>query len=148
MSAVRRAAPEVIDTHFRFEGPVAGQLEVAFLEDLRDHLGDSVEVEVLLGSPPTPASPTDTEIYRQVSSVLSEIAPVVPAFISGFTDSRYFRLRDIPAYGVWPFALELAELQGIHGFNERISLDRFDAGVELMVKVVRACVERSRSTRQ
>ncbi len=113
--------------------------ETAFLDDVRNHLGDSVDIEVLLGSPPIPASPTDGDVYRRVAQVLGERAPVVPAFISGFTDSRYFRLRGIPAYGVWPFALELAELQGIHGFDERISLDRFDAGVELMTELIRAC---------
>lgn len=113
--------------------------ETAFLDDIRRHLGDRVNVEVLLGSPPAPASPTDSNVYRRIAQVFGEQAPVVPAFISGFTDSRYFRLRGIPAYGVWPFALELAELQGIHGFDERISLDRFDAGVELMVELVRAC---------
>lgn len=56
--------------------------------------------------------------------------------ISGFTDSRFFRERRIPAYGVTPFALAGEDLQGIHGPDERIPLDELDRGVERMRRVV------------
>jgi acetylornithine deacetylase/succinyl-diaminopimelate desuccinylase-like protein len=110
----------------------------AFLERLRGALGSRVEVEVLLASPPAEPSPTDTGAYAAATSVLAREAPVIPAFISGFTDARYFRERGIPAYGVSPFVLDPEVLRGIHGVDERIPLAEFEAGVERMRRIVEA----------
>jgi acetylornithine deacetylase/succinyl-diaminopimelate desuccinylase-like protein len=110
----------------------------AFLRRLREALGPEVEVEVLLTSPPTPPSPVDGPLYRTVASVLGSEAPVVPAFISGFTDSRYLRARGIDTYGVSPFALEPQLLRGIHGPDERIPLAELERGVERMRRIVAA----------
>jgi acetylornithine deacetylase/succinyl-diaminopimelate desuccinylase-like protein len=110
----------------------------AFLERLRGALGSRVEVEVLLASPPAEPSPTDTGAYAAATSVLAREAPVIPAFISGFTDARYFRERGIPAYGVSPFVLDPEVLSGIHGVDERIPLAEFEAGVERMRRIVEA----------
>ncbi len=115
----------------------------AFLARIEEALGDQLHVEVLLTSPPVPPSPVDDPIYRAVSRVLSKTAPVVPAFIAGFTDSRYFRERGIPAYGVSPFFLEPQDFLGIHGPDESIPLDEFDRGVERMERIVEACATSS-----
>jgi cardiolipin synthase len=52
-------APEVVDVHFRFEGPVAGQLEAAFLEDWERATGEP--------APPAPHmsdGPAGTSVCR------------------------------------------------------------------------------------
>lgn len=108
----------------------------ALLEQVREALGREVAVRVLLTAPPAPASPTDSRLYRAAASVLGGEGPVVPAFIAGFTDSRYFRQRGIPAYGISPFTLELRELRGIHGADEQIRLKVFDRGVERLRRMV------------
>jgi len=113
-----------------------------YLARLREALGDRLHVDVLVTSPPVPPSPTDNPIYRAVASVLGETAPAVPAFIPGFTDSRYFRERGIPAYGVSPFFLEPQAFLGIHGPDELIPIGELDRGVERMRRIVRACVAR------
>lgn len=110
----------------------------AFLARLREALGGGIGVEVLLSSPPSPPSPTGHPGYRSVAGVLEAEARVVPAFIPGFTDSRYFRERGIPTYGVSPFALEGEVLSGIHGADERIPLHEFEAGIERMRRIVAA----------
>lgn len=107
-----------------------------FLARIRRAVGREVDVEVLLTSPSSPPSPTDHRAYRTVVGVLGEEAPVVPAFIAGFTDSRYLRARGIPTYGVTPFALEPTHLQGIHGPDERIPVDELNRGVERMRRIV------------
>ncbi len=112
----------------------------AFLAGLRETLGERVQVEILLDSPPVAPSPTDGEIYRCLEKALSEAAPVVPAFIPGVTDARYFRLRGIAAYGFSPFVIDGADLGGIHGADERIPVAAFERGVETMIRVTRACV--------
>ena len=83
-----------------------------FLDRVKAALGNEVETELLLGSPLGSSSPSDSADWRTLASVLGP-APTVPAFIAGFTDSRYFRGRNIAAYGISPFALAGDELAGI-----------------------------------
>ncbi|HXO22876.1 MAG TPA: M20/M25/M40 family metallo-hydrolase [Thermoanaerobaculia bacterium] len=111
---------------------------VAFLAGVRKALGKSLAVKVLVTSPPAPSSPTAGRVYEAVSRVLKAEAPVVPAFISGFTDSRFFRQRGIPAYGLSPFAGEGEDMAGIHGPDERISLAELDRGVRRMQRILAA----------
>ncbi len=115
----------------------------AYLARIEQALGDRLHVEVLLTSPPLPPAPVDDPIYRAVAKVLAKTAPPVPAFIAGFTDSRYFRARGIPAYGVSPFFLEPQDFFGIHGPDESIPLDELDRGVERMKQIVEACATTS-----
>lgn len=114
----------------------------AFLGEVGELLAPEATVHVLLRAPRAPPSPTDTAIFRRLEEVLGEEAPVVPAFIPGVTDSRWFRERGIPAYGFSPFVLEGTAMRGIHGADERIDLDAFRRGVERTKRVVEACVGR------
>ena len=107
-----------------------------FLKEIRTALGDGFEVEVLVTSPPAAPSPAAGRLYDALRGALSPDAPVVPTFVPGFTDSRFFRERRIPAYGVTTFALSGEDLRGIHGPDERIPLDELDRGVERMRRVV------------
>jgi len=109
-----------------------------FLARVREALGGDVRVEVLLRGPGTEPSPTAHPVYRLLAEELGREGPVVPAFIGGFTDSRYFRRRGIAAYGISPFLLEAEDLRGIHGTDERIPLAELDRGVERMRRLVRA----------
>lgn len=109
-----------------------------FLARARRAAGDQVTVEVLLAAPPVPPSPTDHPAFRAIAAVLGREAPVVPAFIAGFTDSRWFRERGIAAYGVTPFALEGEVLGGIHGPDERIPVDELERGIARMRAIVAA----------
>jgi acetylornithine deacetylase/succinyl-diaminopimelate desuccinylase-like protein len=110
----------------------------AFLSGIEEALGKGFDVKVLVTSPPVPSSPAAGRLYGALERVLAADAPVVPTFVPGFTDSRYFRERRIPAYGVTPFAAGGDDLKGIHGPDERIPLDELDRGVERMRRVVAA----------
>jgi acetylornithine deacetylase/succinyl-diaminopimelate desuccinylase-like protein len=110
----------------------------AALARVAQALGREVTVRVLLQAPPSDPSPADGPVFATFSRILGGEAPVVPSFISGFTDSRYFRERGIPAYGLSPFALAADEQRGIHGPDESIPLAEFDRGVERMKKLLTA----------
>lgn len=116
----------------------------AFLARIREALGEGFDVKVLVTSPPAPPSPASGRLYAAFQKVLSRDAPVVPTMVPGFTDSRFFRERGIPAYGITPFALEGDDLKGIHGPDERIPLDELDRGVERMRGILRAYAGPSR----
>lgn len=101
-------------------------------------MGDGFEVKVLVTAPPAPPSPSGGRLYGALQKVLSSDAPVVPTFVPGFTDSRFFRERRIPAYGVTTFSVPGEDLRGIHGPDERIPLAELDRGVERLRRVVAA----------
>ncbi len=104
----------------------------AFQAAIERALGREIEVKLLLTAPPAAPSPAAGRLYAAFARVLGAEAPVVPAMVPGFTDSRFFRERGIAAYGISPFALEAADSAGIHGVDERIPLAAFDRGVERM----------------
>lgn len=110
----------------------------AVLETIRRTVGDDADVEVLLVSPPQPPSPTDVAAYDLLVGTLRNEARAIPLFISGITDSRFFRQAGIPAYGFSPFALDPVDALGIHGPDEGIPTEVFDDGVDRMERVVRA----------
>ncbi len=111
----------------------------AYLSELRRVLGDGFNVEVLLSAGPTPASPTRGEVFDALRRTLEVRAPLLPTFMVGTTDSRYFRQRGIPAYGFSPFALPSGRRYGIHGIDEHLPRTVFLRGVETLWRVVQAC---------
>ncbi|MCP4660466.1 MAG: M20/M25/M40 family metallo-hydrolase [bacterium] len=113
----------------------------AYLRDVRELLGPDLEVELLLSSPQVAASPIDHPFYLALKDVLSVRAPVVPTFLVGITDSRFFRQLGIPAYGVSPFALNPPDVRGIHAPDEHIPIAEFLRGVETMRRILRAWTE-------
>ena len=88
---------------------VSGYNPERFMAELRAVIDDPrVRIETLFASS-TPASPTDTPLYRAIESSVAAICPgaaVVPSVSTGFTDSRVFRRQGIPAYGFMPLLLE------------------------------------------
>jgi acetylornithine deacetylase/succinyl-diaminopimelate desuccinylase-like protein len=133
INVVPQQAEALVDVRLLPDTPVE-----AVLKRIRDAMGPNPSIEVLLSSPPTPPSSTQTELYRVLERTLTADAPLVPSFITGTTDSRYFRERGIPAYGFSPFVLAGEEVRGIHGADESIPLERFRDGLATMKKVVRA----------
>jgi acetylornithine deacetylase/succinyl-diaminopimelate desuccinylase-like protein len=114
-----------------------------FLDELRAVLADErVQLEVLnrfTGA----GSSMDTRFVRVVGEVVAELvegAQVAPEMTSGFTDSRIYRLRGVPAYGFVPCLLQPEELAGVHGHNERISVENIRLGLQVLYEVVRRLV--------
>lgn len=103
-------------------------------------LGTGIHVEELMRSGASPASSTDSDVYGTLERVLGVRAPVAPAMIAGATDSRFFRRRGVDAYGFSPFVVASENAGGIHGPDERIPVDDFLRGCEMMKRVVAALV--------
>ncbi len=49
-------------------------------------------------------------------------APVIPAMLTGFNDSHYFRQHGLVAYGFVPIEVTEQEGHTVHGANERIPI--------------------------
>ncbi len=124
---------------------VPGYEHEKFLGELRRVIDDDkVEIETVFGSLSPPTSP-DTEMHAAIREVCSKVMPeaaLLPRVSAGFTDSRTFRRRGVPAYGFVPMLLAPSEMGGQHGNNERVSLKNLRLGVEVLYRVVeRVCAE-------
>jgi len=110
-----------------------------FIQNVKQVINDdAITVEKLLSFAPS-SSPTTTALYRAITAVAtSEQAPVVPAVLTGFTDSHYFRTHDIVSYGFVPFDMADDDEKGVHGINERVSLDNLRNGTRRLIAVLQA----------
>ncbi len=114
-----------------------------FKRELRDALNDpGITIDQILGFTPAVSS-TDNALYRTIVQVTKQHYPnaaIVPAVSTGFTDSHFFRDRGIASYGYAPFLIPQADESGVHGNNERISLQNVRTGTQMMYEIVRAMV--------
>ena len=111
----------------------------AFLAELGGILGGDIAVETQMGFTPAVSS-SETGLFRLIEDVTRKHFPgaaVVPSVIAGFTDSHFLRDLDITAYGYSPFAIPLDDRAGVHGNDERLSIENVRRGVRVMSDVVR-----------
>jgi acetylornithine deacetylase/succinyl-diaminopimelate desuccinylase-like protein len=110
------------------------------LQSAIDDPAISLEIELSFPADAASASATDTplmEAIRRVAARRRPAAVVVPRVITGFTDAHWFRAQGIVAYGFVPRRLRPAETRGVHGANERISIENLALGIEATLDVLR-----------
>jgi acetylornithine deacetylase/succinyl-diaminopimelate desuccinylase-like protein len=118
----------------------------ATVDRIRGAAGRRAGIEVILQGQAAPPSTTDTVLYRTLERVMKQTEPgsvVGPSVSAGTSDSRFFRARDIVAYGISPFKVNYYDANTVHGVDERIRARFFIEGVGLMRRIVREfCVQR------
>ena len=117
-----------------------GQDPQAFLADLGRVVGDT-GITIRPDGPNWPAteSPIDTDLFRAIVAAAHARHPgvlVTTPPLAGFTDSHFFRNLGIASYGVSPFPISEADSRGVHGNNERLSLDALTFGVHFLYDVI------------
>lgn len=116
-----------------------GQSCKVFANRIRTVVADpGVEIEPIL-SFASRSAPADTPLFDAIRTVAAEVDPdaaVVPRVIAGFTDAHYFRDLGVVAYGFVPRWLPASETRGIHGPNERISIQNLERGTRTMVRIL------------
>jgi len=117
----------------------------AFLRELAGVIDDpGIRVEQIMAFTPA-VSPTDNPLYRAIVTVTQRHFPqanVYPAVSTGFTDSHFFRDLGIASYGFAPFLIPADQESGVHGNNERISIDNVRRGTVVMLEIVQAVAGR------
>ena len=114
------------------------------LGELREIVADdAVEMEPVKSSVGT-ESPSDTELFEAMrDAVLAERpeAVVVPYLTGGGTDAKHLRPKGVTCYGLIPFVLDDKEAGGIHGIDERVSIENLEHALRVMLGVVeRVCL--------
>ena len=85
-------------------------------------------------------SPMNTEDFSIIKDVHLDHFPnalVVASLLFGASDSRFFRDRGIPCYGVCPVLVSLEDLNRIHGIDERISQENMIKGTRVYIDIVK-----------
>jgi acetylornithine deacetylase/succinyl-diaminopimelate desuccinylase-like protein len=112
----------------------------AFVRDLEILIGDPrVSVEVLMSFTPA-VSTTDTELFAAIETLAASQFPgalTISGVTTGFTDSHFFRDLGIISYGFSPFVSPFGEDSGVHGNDERISVENVEAGTRFMIELLR-----------
>jgi acetylornithine deacetylase/succinyl-diaminopimelate desuccinylase-like protein len=111
-----------------------------FIAGIRDRIADDqISIEEIMLFGPAESS-ADTDLYSLMSRVIEErfaSVNIIPSAMTGFTDSHFFRDLGIISYGFAPIVFPDGVEANVHGNNERIPLEAFNQGVELMIDVVR-----------
>jgi acetylornithine deacetylase/succinyl-diaminopimelate desuccinylase-like protein len=114
----------------------------AFLATLQGIVGDTAVQWTGLLAPKTPLeSPIDTDLFRAIERAARERDPnafVTTPMLTGATDRPVYRKLGLVTYGFDPFKVESAESQrGVHGNDERVSVENVGFGVRYLYDVLR-----------
>jgi acetylornithine deacetylase/succinyl-diaminopimelate desuccinylase-like protein len=111
-----------------------------WIEEVRAVVDDArVHVDLMFQSETEPSDP-DSEVVRLAGEIIREYdeeALFIPTISSWFTDSRVCRRLGVPAYGFIPFLLTAEDYAGIHGHNERVSLQNLRLGSQILYELTR-----------
>ncbi|HET6811302.1 MAG TPA: M20/M25/M40 family metallo-hydrolase [Acidimicrobiales bacterium] len=116
-------------------GQTAGDVR-AMLEEALGDLAGSVQIESLADDPAS-TSPADTPLWDSISRVVSGFYPdseVVPFFMVGATDARFFRRLGATSYGFGLFSQRMSFEQYssmFHGDDERVDVESLELSVGL-----------------
>jgi len=110
------------------------------IDAIKEHLADdNIKVEIARVSRASESS-MDMEDFAIIKSVHLEHFPnalAVASLLFGASDSRFFREKGIPCYGVCPMLINLEDLGKIHGIDERISEENMIRGTGIFIDMVR-----------
>ena len=113
---------------------------VQFFAALEKLLGDE---RLRLETPPDLSMPSVTSyqhpFFASLETGITNLVPncqVAPMLTPGATDSRYFRRKGVPSFGLIPIIIDPVELERMHGIDERISLENLALGSQVVAEVV------------
>lgn len=116
------------------------QDHAAFLRELGGAINDpTIAIDTIIAFTAAVSS-TDSPLYRSIVDVVRRNYPtasIAPAVSTGFTDSHWFRDLGIASFGFAPFVIPAADESGVHGNNERISIENVRKGTAVMLELVR-----------
>lgn len=109
------------------------------IRELRDVVGDDVEIDVIRFEEGPPAA--DMAYFDHLAGVLEDADPgsaAIPLVMPGGTDARIFADLDIQSYGFTPMQLpaDFAFTDLIHTADERIPVDAVDWGADRVYDAV------------
>jgi acetylornithine deacetylase/succinyl-diaminopimelate desuccinylase-like protein len=116
-----------------------GQRPDDLVRELRDLLGDEVELEV--GHYDEGGDEVDMGLFDTLAGILGEADPgstAMPLLLAAVTDGRFFARLGIQPYGFTPMQLpEGLEFQKlVHAADERVPVDAIEFGTSCVLKAL------------
>lgn len=119
-----------------------------FLNGLRRALDDDrIRVEIIYESQEVPTPQYRSVVWEAIQETIAVHWPkatTVPIILPWATDSRFFRARGATCYGFLPLVLGTRELATVHGPNERIAVQEFERGLQVLYTIVERVCRRAR----
>ncbi len=100
----------------------------------------AVKVLIRTQRPPTPILGIPQDLMQTVTRLTREMfgdVPVIPIMATGATDSRFFRARGVPAFGVTGLFSDPTVDARAHGRDERMSIRSYFEGQEFLYRLTR-----------
>jgi acetylornithine deacetylase/succinyl-diaminopimelate desuccinylase-like protein len=119
----------------------------AFLRELGQVIDDPrvrIEVQQDPLPAPEPTSPADHELLRAIEAEMERELPgslTLPFQTVGGTDSKWFREKGIPAYGLVPVLASRELVATMHGLDERVPIEELERGVRITYRALRRVAE-------
>jgi acetylornithine deacetylase/succinyl-diaminopimelate desuccinylase-like protein len=116
-----------------------GQRPEAFLRELREVVGDDVQLEVEAFDENDPE--VDYGLFGLLSDILCELDPgstPIPMLLPAITDGRLFARCGIQTYGFTPLRLDpsFSFMQTIHAADERVPVDALEFGTQALSQLI------------
>jgi acetylornithine deacetylase/succinyl-diaminopimelate desuccinylase-like protein len=111
------------------------------LKTVENVLGDeTITIEPLADVIPSYTTDFDTPEFNIIEEEIRKVFPdsiVAPYLDIGGNDSKHFRIKGIPCYGIIPVIIDQEELETIHGNNERLSVEAFNRGIDITFEITK-----------
>lgn len=123
---------------------VPGQTAETFLRELRAVLDDEYEIEFHQPTTRGLEAPPESPLYSLMIRALQRYDPgavVLPDLVVGATDARHVTKLGTRVYGFCPMFDDAAEMERVHGDDERISLSNVGMGTRVLYEVVSEFVQ-------
>ena len=128
-----------------FPTDTAEQVRMALERVIAD---TTVHVVIKSQRPSSPSAVMSPEIMQAVTRATKDVfgdIPVIPAMLSGGTDSRFFRSAGISAYGVSGLFMDPATDARAHGRDERMRIQSFYEGQEFLYRLTKLLASSSKN---
>jgi carboxypeptidase PM20D1 len=112
------------------------------LEHVMRVVGDSrvdVKISGRFSAEPSPVSSTDSENFRMLEQAIRRVVPqtlVAPYLVVVVTDARYYIGMTRNVYRFLPLQLTPADLQLVHGPDERIGIRNYEQAIDIYRQII------------
>jgi len=113
-------------------------------ESVRRHVREvvddpGIELEALETTEPSPVAQTDSPSYRLIRDAIEEVMPdalVAPSLVLGGTDTKHYVDLAQNSYRFVPIRVAPADLERIHGVDERLSLASYAEIIDFYTQLI------------
>lgn len=121
----------------------AGETIQTVLDHVRKTI-DNPNIEItktgFIEKKPTPVNNTESKSFQMMQKTIHQIFPdaiVAPGIVIGGTDSQYYTEISENILLFFPWRLTKEDLAGIHGVNERLSVENYGEAIRFYYQLIR-----------